>query len=131
MSHHNFEVKLPLGTTVIDQFLGLKPPTKCQATYVWIDGTGEYLRSKTRTLNTVPKSIDGNILLHLFIFCLDYPIWNYDGSSTGQARGRDSDTYLQPVAVYMDPFLGPNARLVMCATFNHLKEPTGNFCIEI
>jgi glutamine synthetase len=54
----------------------------------------------------------------------EYPVWNYDGSSTGQARGLESDTYLQPVAVYQDPFLGPNARLVMCDTYNHCKEPT-------
>jgi len=112
MSHYNFQVKLPLGTPVIDQFLGLKPPTKCQATYVWIDGTGENLRSKTRTLDTVPEAIS------------EYPIWNYDGSSTGQATGRDSDMYLYPVAVYEDPFSGPNARLVLCDTYNHLREPT-------
>jgi glutamine synthetase len=113
MSHYNYQVKLPLSTPVIDSFLGLKPPSKCQATYVWIDGTGEALRCKTRTLNSVPESI------------CEYPVWNYDGSSTGQAHGRDSDTYLNPVAVYPDPFLGHNARLVLCDTYNHLKEPTG------
>lgn len=110
---NNYNIKLPLGTTVIDQFLGLKPhPIKCQATYVWIDGTGENLRSKTRTLASVPKNVG------------EYPIWNYDGSSCGQARGRDSDTYLMPVAVYPDPFLGGNAKLVLCDTYDFKKEPT-------
>lgn len=55
----------------------------------------------------------------------DYPVWNYDGSSCGQAQGRDSDTYLMPVAVYPDPFLGGCAKLVMCDTYDFKKEPTG------
>lgn len=32
------------------------------------------------------------------------PQWNFDGSSTGQAPGDNSDVYLKPVAVYPDPF---------------------------
>ncbi|KAI6189622.1 Glutamine synthetase [Aphelenchoides bicaudatus] len=112
MSHYNFQTKLPLGTAVFGQFLGLEPPTQCQATYVWIDGTGENLRSKTRTFNSVPQTL------------ADYPVWSYDGSSTGQANQRNSETFLYPVAVYRDPFLGPNARLVLCDTYNHLNEPT-------
>lgn len=113
MPMSNFHVRLPLARTVVDQFMGLKPhPTKCLATYIWIDGTGEYLRSKTRTLNEAPKDIS------------QYPIWNYDGSSTGQAEGRDSDTHLKPVAQYPDPFLGGQSRLVLCETYNHKMEPT-------
>jgi hypothetical protein len=66
----NFQVKLPLGTTVVDSFLGMKPPSKCQATYVWIDGTGEYLRSKTRTFDTVPNDLSGRIVQLFYLFPL-------------------------------------------------------------
>ena len=43
-----------------------------QALYVWIDGSGEGLRSKTKTLDSAPQSVG------------DLPVWNYDGSSTYQ-----------------------------------------------
>uniref|UniRef100_A0AC34G0F9 GS beta-grasp domain-containing protein n=1 Tax=Panagrolaimus sp. ES5 TaxID=591445 RepID=A0AC34G0F9_9BILA len=88
-------------------------PTKCQATYIWIDGTGENLRSKTRILDSVPKNID------------DYPLWNFDGSSTGQATGRFSDLILKPVKDFPDPFLGcGNNRLVLCETYDNQNNPT-------
>ena len=72
--------------------------------YVWIDGTKEKLRSKTRVVNKVPTSID------------DIPQWNFDGSSTGQAQEANTDIYLKPVAVFMDPLLGGQNRLVLCET---------------
>ncbi|CAJ0572253.1 unnamed protein product, partial [Mesorhabditis spiculigera] len=113
MSQSAFNVHLPLGTPTVDQFLGIPPhPTKCQATYIWIDGTGENLRNKTRTLNTRPVKVE------------DYPIWNYDGSSCGQAQGRDSDRYLKPAAVFPDPFLGGHNVLLLCDTYDHLMKPT-------
>jgi len=71
--------------------------------YIWIDGYGN-TRSKTKVINS-----DTQLLLP------DLPIWNYDGSSTGQAPGNDSEVLIRPVAMYNDPFR-INSRLVLCET---------------
>ena len=36
----------------------------------------------------------------------ELPIWNYDGSSTEQAPGSDSEVLIKPVAMFNDPFRG-------------------------
>ena len=33
-------------------------------------------------------------------------VWDFDGSSTNQAPGSDSDVYLRPAAIFKDPFRG-------------------------
>ena len=57
----------------------------------------------------------------------ELPIWNFDGSSTGQAEGSNSDVYLYPVAMYRDPFRLGNNKLVLCETYKHNRKPAGKW----
>ncbi|PXF44843.1 Glutamine synthetase, chloroplastic [Gracilariopsis chorda] len=80
------------------------PPSVIMAEYVWLDGFFK-LRSKSRTVNPGFSSPS------------DLPEWNYDGSSTCQAPGDDSEVILKPRAIYKDPFRGGDHILVMCDTY--------------
>lgn len=91
----------------LNHYLELEQSDKVQLMYIWIDGTGEGMRCKTRTCDDLPKSID------------DYPIWNYDGSSCYQAEGSNSDVFLIPKAVFKDPFRRGDNKLVLCETFKY------------
>jgi len=101
-----------LDKATTSKYLDIEQGDRIQAMYVWIDGTGENLRCKTRTLDHDPKSAE------------ECPEWNFDGSSTGQAEGSNSDVYLRPVAMFRDPFrLGKN-KLVLCETYKYNDLPT-------
>jgi len=56
----------------------------------------------------VPETLDG---------ILNLPIWNFDGSSTNQADGHDSEVLLKPVRIYRNPFVKDRKHfLVLCET---------------
>ncbi|MEM6671474.1 MAG: glutamine synthetase beta-grasp domain-containing protein [Planctomycetota bacterium] len=81
------------------------------AEYIWLDGQKptQTLRSKTRVI----PSADG-----ARPDVSDLPIWSFDGSSTYQASGSDSDLLLEPVAVVDDPIRGAGHFLVMTEVLN-------------
>jgi glutamine synthetase len=77
------------------------------ATYIWIDAKNG-IRSKSKTIYHHQKGDN-------------FPIWNFDGSSTGQAVGDDSEVILKPQASYPDP-LKPSypcsCYLVLCDCYD-------------
>ena len=88
------------NTTLLNKYINLPQNGSIIAEYIWIDSTGA-MRSKGRTL---PKKITSLEQL---------PQWNFDGSSTGQAPGHNSDVLLQPVAYYPDPFRPGNDNILV------------------
>ena len=92
-----------------------------KAEYIWIDGTEPTakLRSKTKIL---PNGAE-------------LPIWGFDGSSTNQAPGSQSDCVLQPVFSCPDPIRGSDHVLVLAEVLNTDMTPhpsnTRSACVEI
>lgn len=79
--------------------------------YIWIDA--EYkLRNKTKVEYSTITNLS------------EIPEWNYDGSSTKQATGDNSEIILKPCAIFPDPFRKENHLLVMCSTYNPDGSPT-------
>lgn len=76
----------------MQMYMSLPQGDTIQAMYIWVDGTREGLRCKTRTQDCAPKCVE------------ELPEWNFDGSSTFQSEGSNSNMYLHPVAMFRDPF---------------------------
>jgi len=70
------------------------------AEYIWVDG-----QQPTAKLRSKAKVISDSE---------EMPIWAFDGSSTNQAPGANSDCVLNPVFVCPDPVRGGDNKLVMC-----------------
>ena len=85
---------------------------KYKLEYIWLDGylPEPNLRSKTKIVDEAPKTV------------ADCPLWGFDGSSTQQAEGHDSDCMLHPVALYPDS-ARRNGFLVLCEV--HLPKDKG------
>merc|ERR1719284_1014625 len=82
------------------------------AEYVWLDAH-QTPRSKTMTCTHVPRNVK------------DLRTWNYDGSSTEQAEGHNSEVLLKPRAIFNDPFRGAPHVLVLAEAINAWdKEPS-------
>jgi len=81
--------------------------TKAKLEYIWLDGykPTQSLRSKTLVRSDFTGKLE------------DVPMWSFDGSSTEQADGSDSDCLLKPVAIIPDPDR-KNSFLVMTEVLN-------------
>lgn len=80
----------------------------CFAEYIWLDGSAptQQLRSKTRIVRAPRDAVASA-----------FPEWSFDGSSTGQAEGEDSDCLLKPARAVRDPGR-EGGHLVLCEVLN-------------
>ena len=71
-----------------------------KAEYIWIDGQKPTAKLRCKA-KIVPEGADP-------------PIWGFDGSSTEQAPGSNSDCVLKPIFICPDPIRGGDNKLVLC-----------------
>ncbi len=81
----------------------------CEMEYIWLDGAKptQQLRSKTKLVPLIKQTLVVD----------DIPLWSFDGSSTYQAGGENSDLILKPVAFCKNTLRSENSYIVMCEVF--------------
>ncbi|GFO80827.1 MAG: glutamine synthetase [Methyloceanibacter sp.] len=91
--------------------------TKYKLEYIWLDGYTPVpnLRGKTQI-----KEYDS------FPDLEQLPLWGFDGSSTMQAEGSNSDCVLRPVRVFPDPSR-TNGALVLCEVMMPRRRDAASF----
>lgn len=107
---------------------GTKQPVR--VTYIWLGGKDAHhdIRSKDRTMYLTqeellkpPKDLLADGL---------FPVWNYDGSSTGQAKGLDTEILLKPVNAFPCYLPRPSKKipwiLVLAECYLPCGEPTAD-----
>jgi len=89
---------------------------KTKIEYIWLDGTKpeQTLRSKTKIVE-----LESTLTIPTIE---DLPDWSFDGSSTQQAIGSDSDCILKPIRVYTDP-QRVGAYLALCEVWDATGSP--------
>jgi len=114
----SYLLEVPTRLNLREDFFNHGYGDKVLAEYVWLGGApGTYfsgfdMRCKTKTLDKPVKSVS------------ELPIWNYDGSSTNQAPGKDSEVLMRPCKIFKDPFRKGDHILVMCDTLLPNGQPT-------
>ncbi len=85
---------------------------KAKLEYIWLDGykPTQSLRSKTKVVDNFSGKLE------------DCDEWSFDGSSTEQAEGGNSDCLLKPVALFKDPVI-KDGWLVMTEVMNADSTP--------
>jgi glutamine synthetase len=86
------------------------------AEYIWLDGATPTQRPRSKTKVVKASEVD-------LSRPESFPEWGYDGSSTYQATGHDSDLTLKPVRAITDPLRKDGNFLVLCEVFNHDGSP--------
>ena len=81
--------------------------------YLWLDGCNPtQIRSKTKIVKHFGRRGED----------AQTPVWGFDGSSTEQAKGSNSDCVLKPVRLYNNP-LEENGSIVLCEVWNVDETP--------
>jgi len=94
--------------------------------YLWCSGANTHhdLRSKVKSVTVTDKELK-HIMETPNHLLEKLPVWNFDGSSTGQALGRDTEILIKPIACFKHPFMTQVPSIVaLCECYLPNGQPT-------